>query len=551
VLMGYGSGAIMAVPSGDQRDFEFARKFGLPIPAIQTPPQQWFDAHGIEPSLDTATWPCAFVGDAPYVNSSNDGLDLNGIDNKADGVAITNAWLEQHDAGEATTTYKLRDWLFSRQRYWGEPFPIVYDVDGNPHALPDEMLPVELPESESFSPRTFDPDDEFSNPESPLDRLGSWVEVTLDLGDGPQVYRRDSNVMPQWAGSCWYQLRYLDPTNEVRFVDPAVEAYWTGPRTDVRPNHPGGVDLYVGGVEHAVLHLLYARFWHKVLYDLGYLSSKEPYARLFNQGYVLAAAYKDEREIYVDAFSVEARDGGFFFDGEPVTREMGKMGKSLKNGVSPDVMYESYGADTLRLYLMATGPMDASRPWETRDVIGMYRFLQRLWRNIVDEETGEPIVVDAPLDDDTTRLMHRTIDVVRTEMDALRFNTAIAKLIELNNAVTKLESTPREVAEALVLMVAPLAPHVAEELWRKLGHDDTLTYVDFPVAEPSYLVDDTIEYPVQINGKVRSHVVVPSDADQAAVEKAALADDKVIANLDGATPKKVIVIPGRMVNVVI
>jgi leucyl-tRNA synthetase len=357
--------------------------------------------------------------------------------------------------------------------------------------------------------------------------------------------------MPQWAGSCWYQLRYLDPTNENEFVDPAVEAYWTGPRTDVRPDHPGGVDLYVGGVEHAVLHLLYARFWHKVLYDLGHLSSKEPYARLFNQGYVLAAAYKDQREIYIDAFSVEERDGGYFFEGERVTREMGKMGKSLKNGVSPDVMYESYGADTLRLYLMATGPMDASRPWETRDVIGMYRFLQRLWRNIVDEDTGAAIVVDAPLDDETTRLMHRTIDIVRTEMDALRFNTAIAKLIELNNGVTKLDATPREVAEALVLMVAPLAPHLAEELWRKLGHDGTVTYVDFPVADPQYLVDETIEYPVQINGKVRSHVVVPSDADQAAVEAVALADEKVIANLDGGTPKKVIFVPGRMLNIVI
>jgi leucyl-tRNA synthetase len=230
---------------------------------------------------------------------------------------------------------------------------------------------------------------------------------------------------------------------------------------------------------------------------------------------------------------------------------MGKMGKSLKNGVSPDEMYDTYGADTLRLYLMATGPMDASRPWETRDVIGMYRFAQRLWRNIVDEQTGACIVVDAPLDDDTRKLMHRTIDVVRTEMDALRFNTAIAKLIELNNAVTKLGATPREVAEVLTLMVSPLAPHLGEELWRKLGHDDTVTYVDFPVADAQFLVDETIEYPVQVNGKVRSHIVVPTDADPGAVEAAALADDKVIANLDGAAPKKVIVIPGRMINIVV
>jgi leucyl-tRNA synthetase len=552
VLMGYGTGAIMAVPCGDQRDFDFARTFGLPIPAIQQPPASWFDGHGIEPTLDTAHWPVAYVGDAPYVQSSNGDLDLNGVDNKADGIAMTNAWLEANRAGTATVNYKLRDWLFSRQRYWGEPFPIVYDVDGRPHTLPDEMLPVLLPETDSFSPRTFDPDDEFSDPESPLDRLGSWVEVELDLGDGPQIYRRDTNVMPQWAGSCWYEMRYLDPTNEQRFVDRAVEEYWMGPRTDVRPDHPGGVDLYVGGVEHAVLHLLYSRFWHKVLYDLGHVSSKEPYARLFNQGYVQAAAFKDEREIYVDATKVQGDERtGFTYDGKPVTREWGKMGKSLKNAVSPDDMYEQYGADTLRLYEMATGPLDASRPWETRDVVGMYRFLQRLWRNVVDEDTGTCTVVDTPADDATLTLLHRTIDTVRTEMDALRFNTAIAKLIELNNAVTKLDATPREVAEPMVLMAAPLVPHLAEELWRKLGHDETVTYVGFPVADPARLVDDTVEYPIQVNGKVRSHVVVPADADAATVEAAALADARVAAVLDGGTPRKVIVVPGRMVNVVV
>jgi len=300
-----------------------------------------------------------------------------------------------------------------------------------------------------------------------------------------------------------------------------------------------------------VLHLLYARFWHKVLYDLGHVSSKEPYARLFNQGYVLAAAYKDEREIYVDAASIEERDGQYFSNGRAVTREMGKMGKSLKNGVSPDEMYDAYGADTLRLYEMATGPMDASRPWETRDVVGMYRFLQRLWRTVVDEETGECVVVDVEPDDDTMRLLHRTIDTVRTEMDALRFNTAIAKLIELNNAVTKLAATPRSIAEQMTLMAAPLAPHLAEELWRKLGHDETVTYVDFPVADERYLVDETVEVPVQVNGKVRGRIIVAADADQATTEAAALADERVVAALDGAVPKKIIVVPGRMVNVVV
>ena len=508
--------------------------------------------HETDGHLDTSNWPDAYVGDAPYVElRDNATLDLNGVATKAEGIASTNAWLEAHGAGEATITYKLRDWLFSRQRYWGEPFPIVYDADGHPHSLPDEMLPVLLPETDSFSPRTFAPDDEFSDPESPLDRLTDWVEVTLDLGDGPQPYRRDTNVMPQWAGSCWYQLRYLDPTNEDRFVGAEVERYWVGPRPDVRPDHPGGVDLYVGGVEHAVLHLLYSRFWHKVLYDLGHLSSKEPYARLFNQGYVQAYAFTDSRGMYVDAKQVVERDGRYFLDDEEVQREYGKMGKSLKNSVSPDEMYDAYGADTLRLYEMAMGPLDASRPWETRDVIGMYRFLQRLWRSVVDEQTGATVVVDRPADDETRKLMHRTIDVVRTEMDALRFNTAIAKLIELNNHVTKLSATPREVAEAMVLMVAPLAPHVGEELWHRLGHDDTVTYSRFPEADPALLVDETVEVPVQINGKVRSRVVVAGDADAATIEAAALADDKVVAALGGGVAKKVIVVPGRMVNVVV
>jgi leucyl-tRNA synthetase len=358
--------------------------------------------------------------------------------------------------------------------------------------------------------------------------------------------------MPQWAGSCWYEMRYLDPTNEQRFVDREVEEYWMGPRTELRPDHPGGVDLYVGGVEHAVLHLLYARFWHKVLFDLGHVSSKEPYARLFNQGYVQAAAFKDERGIYVEAAGVDGDErSGFSFDGRPVTREWGKMGKSLKNVVSPDDMYDEYGADTLRLYEMATGPLDASRPWETRDVVGMYRFLQRLWRNLVDEDTGACVVVDEPADDDTRKALHRTIDTVRTEMDALRFNTAIAKLIELNNTVTKLDATPREVAEPMVVMLSPLVPHLAEELWRQLGHDDTITYVPFPDADPALLVDETIEVPVQVNGKVRGRIDVAADADAATMEAAALSDERIVSILEGATPRKVIVVPGRMVNVVV
>ncbi len=544
VLMGYGTGAIMAVPCGDQRDFEFARLYGLPIPAIQQPSDR---------ALDTSTWDDAFVGDAPYVNSSNASLDLDGTTSVAEGVRLTNDWLEANGHGEAAVTYKLRDWLFSRQRYWGEPFPIVYDLDGNPHGLPDSELPLVLPETDSFSPRTFDPDDEFSNPESPLDRLNWWTNVELDLGDGPQPYHRDTNVMPQWAGSCWYELRYLDPTNEKQFVDPEVERYWMGPQPvghNGRP-HPGGVDLYVGGVEHAVLHLLYARFWHKVLFDLGHLSSKEPYYRLFNQGYILAAAFKDEREIYIDATEVVERDGSYFHDGRPVTREWGKMGKSLKNAVSPDDICQSYGADTLRLYEMAMGPLDASRPWETRDVVGMYRFLQRLWRNIIDEETGDVRLLDSVADIETQRFLHRTIAGVRDDMEALRFNTAIAKLIEFNNHLTKLGGCPVDVAEPLVLMVAPLAAHLAEELWAKLGHNGSVAYQPFPVADPALLIADTVEYPVQVNGKVRGHISVAADLDASAVETAALADPRVISYLAGAAPRKVIIVPGRMVNIVI
>ncbi len=552
VLMGYGTGAIMAVPCGDTRDFAFARQFGLPIPPIQAPPAAWFDAHGLSAqpagALDTSVWPDAFVGDAPYVGSANPTLSLNGLSNIEEAIGLTSAWLEAHGHGAPVVTYKLRDWLFSRQRYWGEPFPIVYDEHGHAHALPESLLPLELPPTDSFSPRTFDPDDAMSNPESPLDRLDWWTTVELDLGDGLKRYRRDTNVMPQWAGSCWYELRYCDPSNDSAFVDPVVERYWMGPQHD---GHAGGVDLYVGGVEHAVLHLLYARFWHKVLFDLGHVSSKEPYHRLFNQGYVLAAAYKDDRGIYVEATAVTGDDGAFTYEGRPVTREWGKMGKSLKNAVAPDAIYEAYGADTLRLYEMAMGPLDASRPWETRDVVGMYRFLQRTWRNLIDETTGRVRADLPPCDAATDRLLHKTIDGVSADMDALRFNTSIAKLIEFNNHLTKIGGCPREAADRFVLMLAPLAPHVAEELWQLLGHAESLTYESFPTADPAKLVDDTIELPVQVNGKVRSHIVVPAHADRTAVEAAALADPKVQTSLAGAAPKKVVVVPGRMVSIVV
>ncbi|MBM7084149.1 leucine--tRNA ligase [Micromonospora humidisoli] len=532
VLAGYGTGAIMAVPAQDERDWAFAEVFELPI--VRTvQPADGFDGQ-------------AWTGDGPAINSAapERGLDLNGL-GVADAKAATIAWLEANGHGVGAVTWRLRDWLFSRQRYWGEPFPIVYDATGTAIALPEEMLPVELPEVDDFSPKTFDPDDADSNPETPLSRRRDWVEVELDLGDGRKRYTRETNVMPQWAGSCWYELRYLDPTNSGRFVDPENEAYWMGPRAE---GDCGGTDLYVGGAEHAVLHLLYARFWHKVLYDLGHVSSFEPFRKLFNQGMIQAYAFRDSRGTPVPAEEVVEVDGRWFHGEHEVTREYGKMGKSLRNVVTPDDMCAAYGADTFRVYEMSMGPLEVSRPWETRAVVGSYRFLQRVWRAVVDEQTGTLRVTDAPADEATRRLLHRVIDGVRTDMEGIRFNTAIAKLIELTNAVTRLEQTPREVAEPLVLMLAPFAPHVAEELWRMLGHDTSLAYADFPAADPALLVADTVTYPVQVNGKVRGRIEVPADAAQEAVRAAAL--EAVASALAGKEPRKVIVVPGRLVSVV-
>ncbi|MCH9667745.1 MAG: class I tRNA ligase family protein, partial [Actinomycetia bacterium] len=346
------------------------------------------------------------------------------------------------------------------------------------------------------------------------------------------------------------------PYNEEELCAKENEKYWMGPRpAEYGPDDPGGVDLYVGGVEHAVLHLLYARFWHKVLYDLGHISSREPYRRLVNQGYIQAFAYTDARGAYVPAAEVVERDGGFYWsgpDGEvPVSQEFGKIGKSLKNSVSPDEICERYGADTLRVYEMAMGPLEASRPWATKDVVGAYRFLQRVWRLVVDEETGETLATDEVLDDETLRLLHRTIAGAGEDYAALRNNTAVAKLIEYTNHLTKQGVTARAALEPLVLMVAPLAPHLAEELWRRLGGRGSLAHGPFPVADEQYLVEDRIEYPVQVNGKVRGRVTVAAEADADTVEAAALADEKIAGFLDGRTPAKVIVVPGRLVNVVL
>ncbi|WP_068364936.1 leucine--tRNA ligase [Rhodococcoides kroppenstedtii] len=534
VLTGYGTGAIMAVPAHDQRDWEFATAFGLPVVQV-------ISGGDVTES--------AWTGDGTLVASG----DLDGLTVDEAKTRVI-AQLEEKGTGRGTIQYKLRDWLFARQRYWGEPFPVVYDADGIAHALPESALPVELPDVEDYAPVSFDPDDADSEPSPPLAKATDWVHVDLDLGDGLQTYTRDTNVMPQWAGSSWYQLRYIDPTNADTLCAPENEAYWMGPRPDVHgENDPGGLDLYVGGVEHAVLHLLYARFWHKVLFDLGHVSSKEPYRRLYNQGYIQAYAFTDARGVYVPADEVVERDGQYFFQDQPVTREYGKMGKSLKNSVSPDEIFTEYGADTLRVYEMSMGPLDTSRPWATKDVVGAQRFLQRVWRLVVDEETGALRVTEDVPSDDTLRAVNRAIEGVDADYAALRDNTAGAKLIELTNHLTKEypAGAPRSAVEPLVLMLAPLAPHIAEELWTLLGHSGSLAHGPFPVADETWLVDDTVDYPIQVNGKVRSRISVAADASREAVQSAALADEKIVALLNGGQPKKVIVVPGRMVNVVL
>jgi leucyl-tRNA synthetase len=520
VLRGYGTGAIMAVPADDERDREFAETLGLPVT-------------GYEPLTDPV------------------------------------AWLERTGHGRRQRSYRLRDWLFSRQRYWGEPFPIVYDSTGLPVALPEEMLPVTLPEMTGlYATPAADPG---SEPVPPLARAPGWADVELDLGDGPRVYRRELNTMPQWAGSCWYYLRYLDPDNDSVIVDPRNERYWMVPGAgrvgegarageggrageSLQPGD-GGVDLYVGGVEHAVLHLLYSRFWHKVLFDLGYVSTREPFRRLENQGYITADAFTDARGMYVPADEVlQLPDGDYTYDGEPVTRRSGKMGKSLKNSVSPDDMYARYGADTLRLYEMAMGPMGADRPWQTDDIAGVYRFLQRLWRSMVDEQTGELVVGDGPLPAGPAKLLHQTIRATRENYAGLRFNLAIARLQELASHAARITAEqgtlPRALAEPLVLMVAPLAPHIAEELWARLGHPGSLAQEAFPEADPALAAEATVVLPVQVNGKTRLRIEVPADADQEQIT-AILADDPdLVRYLGGATIDRLVVVPGRIVNVV-
>ena len=556
VLMGYGTGAIMAVPAHDPRDHAFAVRHDLPIVQVVDGPA------GVDTDLE------AWTGEGPLMNSANAELDLNGLD-RATATEDLVGYLEQEGRGREKVQVRLRDWLFSRQRYWGEPFPVLHGPGGEVRAVDEADLPVELPEMEDFRPAPPDEQAPDSPPAPPLGRAPiQWRKVILD----GKEYSRELNTMPNWAGSCWYYLRYLSPGDEAHLVDPEADAYWMGGGGDRKP----GVDLYVGGVEHAVLHLLYARFWHQVLFDLGHTSSPEPFARYFPQGYIQAFYYQDAEGVRVPADAVvDAKSGKpaaevqgqaeaeleLRFEGRPVTRHFGKMGKSLKNAVAPDAVVEAYGCDTLRLYEMSMGPLEQSKVWNTADIVGVHRFLNRLWRNLVGEDAadgstpaGVPRVSEEEPDPQLRRLTAKTVDRVSKAMDRMHFNVAVSALIEMNNALVARESVPHRTAATLVTLLAPLAPHVAEELWDRLelnqGRYPTVADAPWPDADPADLAEDTLTLPVQVNGKLRAKVSVPADADRGAVEAAARADANVRAHLDGLDVKKVVVVPGKLVNFV-
>jgi leucyl-tRNA synthetase len=517
VLAGYGTGAIMAVPAQDQRDYEFADKFGLPVIRTVQPP----------PDFDNQS---AWLGDGIAINSGF----LNGLNVEA-AKATMIEWLERERKGERRVNYKLRDWLFSRQRYWGEPFPIVF-VDGTAQTVSDAELPVLLPELEDFKPS--------GSPEGPLAKARTWLE-TVDAKTGKKA-RRETNTMPQWAGSCWYYLRFIDPNNQERLVDPKLEKYWLP------------VDLYVGGSEHAVLHLLYARFWHKALYDAGVVSTPEPFLKLVHQGTILGELEFTVNGERVDEDEVEKQGERFVLRAKPdvtVEARAFKMSKSRGNVVNPDEIVARYGADAFRLYEMFMGPLEQVKPWSTRSVEGPHRFLNRVWRLVaggqVDEGGNAPPLADAIPTREQLRALHQTIAKVTEDIEAMRFNTAISALMELTNAAYKWPSLPRSVAEPFVLLLSPLAPHLAEELWQKLGHAQSLAYEAWPVADAALLKADVLEIPVQVNGKVRGKVSVPAEAQEAEVIEIAKADANVGKHLAGQTVKRAIYVRGRIVNFVV
>jgi leucyl-tRNA synthetase len=487
VLISYGTGAIMAVPAHDERDFEFALKFNLPIIPVVEPPD------GEQAELVKQGKLC-FIGDGRAINSGRfDGLSTSEFKEQ-----ITN-WLEEQGLGKKAVNYKLRDWLFSRQRYWGEPFPILHTQDHQVIALSEEQLPLMLPEVEDYTPT--------GTGEPPLANAGDWINVTL--ADGIKA-QRETNTMPQWAGSCWYYLRYLDPDNDRQGWGTEKEKYWMP------------VDLYIGGAEHAVLHLLYSRFWHKLLYDLGYVSTKEPFKKLINQGMILGE------------------------DGQ-------KMSKSRGNVVNPDKVITDYGADSMRLYEMFMGPLEAIKPWSMQGVEGVHRFLQKLWRAVIDRDTGEldKAVQQAEADEETLRLLNQTIKKVGDDIESFGFNTAISAMMIFVNHLGRLTVRPKAVIEKLVLILAPFSPHIAEELWERLGHTESLAYESWPEYDKELIKEKEVELAVQVMGKIKDRIIVSADAGEEHIKQKALSCDKVIAAMAGKEPKKIIVIKSRLVNIVI
>ncbi|MFU8811358.1 MAG: leucine--tRNA ligase [Balneolaceae bacterium] len=531
VLAHYGTGAIMAVPGQDDRDWEFAETFDLPIIRTVQPPED-FDGK-------------AYTGDGPAINSDF----LNGL-HITDAKTKIIEWLDANGVGSKSVNYKLRDWLFSRQRYWGEPFPILH-VDGKPKPVPESQLPVTLPEVDKFQPtKTGEP---------PLAQAREWVETTDPETGKPAL--RETNTMPQWAGSCWYYLRYISPDFDGGPVDPEEENYWMP------------VDLYVGGSEHSVLHLLYARFWHRVLYDCGVVSTKEPFQKLVHQGMILGeveyTAYEKDGKIIdadeakeldevtrvpLDENQVEKKGDYFVMKGTQIKVESKahKMSKSRGNVINPDDVVKSYGADSLRLYEMFMGPLEQVKPWSTKGVEGVYRFLHRVWR-LYHTDSGELTVSDQTADSDQLKVLHEAIKKVTEDIEQMRFNTAISALMIFVNEANTWPSLPRTIADPFVLLLAPFAPHLAEELWEKLGHEETMAYEAWPEWNEEFLVEDEIELPIQVNGKVRTQLTVPAERaeDKEFVIGLAKQDENIQRYLDGSVIIKEIFVPGRIVNLVV
>ena len=520
VMMGYGTGAIMAVPAHDTRNLEFAKQFELPIVQVVTPPKGT-DWRG-------------YVGEGVAVNSGKyDRLST------AEMIQSITADLQEGGLGRFAVNYKLRDWIFSRQWYWGEPFPIVHCDKCGTVAVGEDALPVLLPEIEDFTPVVTD--DPAAPPAPPLARVTDWVNTTCPSCGGPA--KRETNAMPQWAGSCWYYLRFTDPGNEAAAFDPSVEKYWMS---------PAGIDLYVGGAEHAVLHLLYARFWHKLLYDLGHASTPEPFGKLFNQGMIRSFAYRDKRGMCVGYEDVDTTGPAprHRRTGEELTETVEKMSKSLKNVINPDDVVTAYGADTFRMYEMFLGPLEASKPWNTRDVPGVHRFCHRMWRMVCGDDDRAPLLADQA-DEGVERELHKTIKKVGEDLEAMKFNTAIAAMMEFVNVVYRVGAITPDQAGRLALILAPVAPHLGEELWRRLGHENSLAWEAWPTYDASLIAAETVELAVQVNGKVRGRVSVAADAAEGDVIEAALAEAKVAAAIEGKQIIKQIVVPGRLVNLVV